>query len=173
MKNWFIGKEVIMGLTVDSVYWFNSTVAQTLAALVGVIGMVTVYKFQLIENSKRDIMERTFDWRKRLFGPDTAIQTPDSLIKDLEGYEGGMANPYFLMLKEYTPRIINLRALSSGLRKIFMWFIIINLYVIFVSIVFIVFPDLMINAGLSGAVAIGFMIGMAGGSIFVLSYKLL
>jgi len=39
-------------MQIDDLYWFFSTIAQTFGAIVGVVGMLTVFRFQLIELAK-------------------------------------------------------------------------------------------------------------------------
>ena len=47
----------------NTLYWLFSTIAQTYGAIVGIIGMLTIYKLQLISNSVGGIMERSERYR--------------------------------------------------------------------------------------------------------------
>ena len=65
----------------DMIYWLFSTIAQTIAAIIGLIGMVTVYKIQLIRNSSKEIMDWTLTLRKYVYGIDALRHTPHVFLK--------------------------------------------------------------------------------------------
>lgn len=72
-------------LTRDDFYWFFSTIAQTLGAIVGVIGMLTVFRFQNLTNSMQHHLDGTFKQRFQYFGSEKVYnQTPEVFINDFE-----------------------------------------------------------------------------------------
>lgn len=72
-----------LALTGEDLYWFFSTVAQTLGAIVGVIGMLTVYKLQNVTTSMQQLVDVTFNQRSSIFGGEKALnQTPEDVITD-------------------------------------------------------------------------------------------
>jgi len=69
-------------MTEQTLYWLFSTVAQTLGAIVGIIGMLTVYRLQNIPNQKRQIMEDSSSYRQYFFGLAAKSQTPEKSAED-------------------------------------------------------------------------------------------
>jgi hypothetical protein len=55
-------------MTPDALYWLFSTIAQTLGAIVGLIGVFSVYRIQVLRKGQDEIMERTLSARKLFFG---------------------------------------------------------------------------------------------------------
>lgn len=45
-------------MNADTFFWLFSTIAQTYGAILGVIGMLTVYKFQILSNTLTHVFER-------------------------------------------------------------------------------------------------------------------
>ena len=71
----------------DRLYWLLSTIAQTLGTIVGFIGMLTVYRLQLISNYMTKIMEESEGARKIFFvhpGIIITDQTPEQFIAQFE-----------------------------------------------------------------------------------------
>jgi hypothetical protein len=55
-------------MTPDAMYWLFSTIAQTLGAIVGLIGVFSVYRIQVLRKAQEETMERTLAARKIFFG---------------------------------------------------------------------------------------------------------
>ena len=128
----------------DQVYWLFSTIAQTLAALVGVVGMVIIYKFQTIGNTERSIMNESSNIRMSVFGEKAINQNPSTFIKDYSKLkEKGFSsdNPYYESVKNFTERLAKLSINRTTLRITSYTFIISNSFMIFLSIAYIVFPN--------------------------------
>jgi hypothetical protein len=47
-----------MNIDSDTVHWFLSTFAQTFAALIAILGALSVYRLQLLSNLRRSVRER-------------------------------------------------------------------------------------------------------------------
>ena len=62
-------------MTPEALYWLFSTIAQTLGAIVGLIGVFSVYRIQVLRKGQEDIMERTLPARKVFFGLSAVGQT--------------------------------------------------------------------------------------------------
>ena len=62
-------------MTPDALYWLFSTIAQTLGAIVGLIGVFSVYRIQVLRKGQGDIMEKTLPARKVFFGLSAAGQS--------------------------------------------------------------------------------------------------
>lgn len=68
-------------MNIDYLYWFFSTIAQTLGAIVAVGGMLAVYRLQMLYNRIRDIMK---DYEQLL---QKALSLPISGIpRDLDNF---------------------------------------------------------------------------------------
>jgi len=77
--------EHTMLITGEALYWFFSTIAQTLGAIVGVVGMLTVFKLQNITTYTQQIVDRTFQQRNGVFPNGKAYtQTPKDIIIDFK-----------------------------------------------------------------------------------------
>ena len=62
-------------MTEDTFYWLFSTIAQTYAAIVGIMGMLTVYRLQTLSRYREDCRKRTegpahdvFDYEVEAYG---------------------------------------------------------------------------------------------------------
>jgi len=69
-----------MELDKDTLYWLFSTVAQTYGAIVGVIGMLTVYRLQNLSNFIKEAMDNSKDRRLNYFGEAIYGQSPQGFI---------------------------------------------------------------------------------------------
>jgi hypothetical protein len=70
-------------ITGEDLYWFFSTLAQTLGAIVGVVGMLTVFRLQNLTTSMQRHLDATHIQRNNIFGGEKAFnQTPEDVIND-------------------------------------------------------------------------------------------
>lgn len=76
LKDFVMGEDV-MGedMAPEALYWLFSTIAQTLGAIVGLIGVFSVYRIQVLRKGQDEIMERSLPARKRFFGLSAAGQS--------------------------------------------------------------------------------------------------
>lgn len=65
-------------------YWFFSTIAQTLAVIVAVIGMLIVYRLQNISQCISMIMNNSYEHRLSLFKGRVVTQRAEEFIEDIE-----------------------------------------------------------------------------------------
>ena len=70
-----------MELDKDTLYWLFSTIAQTYGAIVGVIGMLTVYRLQNLSNFIKEAMDNSKDRRFYYFGEAIYGQSPQEFIE--------------------------------------------------------------------------------------------
>ena len=70
-------------MTQNDLYWFFSTVAQSLGAIVGVVGMLTVFRLQNLENYIKGIMDRSLEIRLMLFGDIIVNQKTEDFIEQI------------------------------------------------------------------------------------------
>ena len=130
----------------DMIYWLFSTIAQTIAAIIGLIGMVTVYKIQLIRNSSKEIMDWTLTLRKYVYGIDALRHTPHIFLKAVTR---GLKNDHFnglskndrFVLKAGIERLKQLNNTSKRIKGGFVVFTLTNFFTIFLSLIAIVFAD--------------------------------
>ena len=139
-----------MVLTSEALYWFFSTIAQTLGAIVGVVGMLTVFKLQNITASMQQLVDNTLNQRSAIFEGEKALnQTPKDVVTDF--YEKWIKND---KIKEYEDnasvrvihfaylRIINSFDIYKKIRfRFFFTFLIPQLVVIFFSIESLLFSE--------------------------------
>ena len=69
-------------MTQETLYWLFSAIAQTLGAVVGIIGMLAIYKFQLISNHIRTLMENSAHLRGSFFGNKHVSQTAEQFVEE-------------------------------------------------------------------------------------------
>lgn len=70
-----------MAVDKDTLYWLFSTVAQTYGAIVGVIGMLTVYRLQNLSNFIKEAMDKSIDRRNYYLGETIYGQDPRWFIE--------------------------------------------------------------------------------------------
>ena len=69
-------------MATETLYWFFSTFAQTLGSLVGVVGMLTVFKLRNIYDSINSAMQGSLDLRRSHYGsPNYLSQTTEQVIE--------------------------------------------------------------------------------------------
>jgi hypothetical protein len=145
--------EAFIVITQQDLYWILSTIAQTLGAIVGIVGMVTVYQFQNIRNSNRDLIQNSFNNRIHVFGIDAIQQDayrflvefqkkyPD-IKKALEGRTpGSERHQLYGIYKDIKSHFHKL----TIFRKVFLLFIVSHLLAIFFSILSIQLADELIK----------------------------
>jgi len=78
---------------IDHYYWFYSTIAQSLAALIGVTLVIAVFRFQIVytnlERKKRDAVDLSLDANKpanRILPMEEIYKEAKENIKNLENY---------------------------------------------------------------------------------------
>ena len=65
----------------DTLYWLFSTIAQTYGAILGVIGMLMVYRLQNLSTIIKERMENSLIQRKQHFGEPSYSQSPEEFFK--------------------------------------------------------------------------------------------
>lgn len=135
-------------MPVDDLYWLFSTIAQTLGAIVGLIGMISVYRLQGLSNSKREIMNRTIDARKSHFGLDAFKQTPEEFVEDcwkkIEAGEIGDSG-HGTTLKVAWYQLTDVFRSRETIILPFRLFLIFNLAIIFLSILALPFCKVLVR----------------------------
>ncbi len=123
-------------MTDDALYWLFSTIAQTLGAIVGVIGMLTVYKLQLIANNIRQRMEGSVESRK-VYYPDTFFSiTPEEFVeswfnlREPDSVQSDHSDSLDIVAALLNRLLANRKEIISG----FLYFLIPNLSFIVLSI---------------------------------------
>ena len=139
-------------MTQETLYWLFSTIAQTLGAVVGIIGMLTIYKFQLISNHVRTLMENSDHLRGFFFGEKHVSQTADQFVKqwakkrepkekDPNAEKRKLLNGFYIPLNEF---IIARKKIKSR----FLLFLIPNLSFIILSIIGLLFCQQLLIYGI-------------------------
>ena len=135
----------------DDLYWLFSTIPQTLGAIVGIIGMLTVYKLQIISTSIKDLTDHTNVLPEELYYSDTYPIDP-------EHYREKLKNKYsklFVPASEDVPpvsveeeqiiifynQLDNLLEIRKSIRIRFLFFLVPSISTIAISIGFIPFSD--------------------------------
>jgi len=130
----------------DQFYWLCSTIAQTIGALVGVVGMAIIYKYQTIGNLERFIMDESSRLRTKIFGVDRAYgQTASEFLKQLILKVDDSLKPdnmYYTSAKHFKERLIKLRNSRRWLLGMSIPFISAGCITIFLSTYYICRPDL-------------------------------
>lgn len=128
----------------ESAYWFLSTISQTLAAIVGLIGMVTVYKLQMIKNSINELMTVSRKLRDSHYNPPVAVtQISSDFVKifESETLKKNPLNTYkgwddtLKELYEFYNGIKHLMAQKKKIIRYFKIFIFVYMFSIFFSLV--------------------------------------
>jgi len=128
----------------ESAYWFLSTIAQTLAAIVGLIGMVTVFKLQMIKNSINELMTASRDLRNYHYS--SSVAAPQISADFVEKFESetlknhpldtykGWDDPQKELYGSYK-RIKHLMAQKKKIIRYFKIFVFVYMFSIFFSLV--------------------------------------
>lgn len=77
----------------DLIFWTFSTIIQSFIAFIALLGMITIYKLQILDNNKRSIAEsmRGIISHYRGYRPSMAYTT-DKIIKDIKGLTDDSSN---------------------------------------------------------------------------------
>lgn len=68
-------------MTQESLYWLFSTIAQTYGAIVGIIGMLTVYRLQTLSNQIENSRKNSEESVKVLVGLDVSLLEAEDLVE--------------------------------------------------------------------------------------------
>ncbi|MBW1752741.1 MAG: hypothetical protein JRJ46_06485 [Deltaproteobacteria bacterium] len=139
----------------QDLYWLFSTVAQTLGAIIGVVGMLTVYRLQNISNTIRDHYHSSEDARN-IFGL-RFTKNATFFIEQWGKYK--KANPQILDKTDYNyneakdldiikDEIKKLMLRRAKIKSKFVESLIINLIILFGSIAIIPFSKIMIETNI-------------------------
>lgn len=123
---------------VDDLYWLFSTIAQTLAAIVALVGMLAVYRLQIISNSKNQIMNASEKSRIYFHGTPAMSQTPESFVSDWRNYRKNSDNPE---LDGIVSQLENLIKTDKKIKSDFKPFLFVNLGTILGSLFAIPFLE--------------------------------
>jgi len=124
----------------DQLYWLFSTIAQTLGAIVGVIGMLTIYKLQIISNYIDKKMENSLLLRMKVF-PGAGDQPPEDFYKGMKEINlkaFNLKDNEMMSLRQDWHVLASQLFRERRLIKGFLFFIIPNLLFIFISIIAII-----------------------------------
>lgn len=133
-------------MTAETLYWFFSTLAQTLGALVGVVGMLTVFRLQNIYNSINSAMKGSSDLRRSCYGsPYHLSQTTEQFIETwpekIERESNLLSHDTGKDLHKTYKYLIYQISLVPKIRRSFYLFLLSNLTVIFSSLICILFME--------------------------------
>ena len=74
-------------MTQDSLFWLLSTVSQTMAALVAVVGVVVVFRLDHMSRSVTRLIDRNLDFLRRIKDRGALRSEAESLVKFAEHYD--------------------------------------------------------------------------------------
>ncbi|MBW1754372.1 MAG: hypothetical protein JRJ46_15110 [Deltaproteobacteria bacterium] len=142
-------------MTPDDLYWLFSTIAQTLGAIVGVVGMLTVFRLQNISNTIREYYRSSEDARN-IFGL-RFTKNATFFIEEWGKYK--KANPQILDKTDHDyneakdldiikDEIKQLMLRRAKIKSKFIESLIVNLIIIFGSIAIIPFSKIMIETNI-------------------------
>ena len=140
-------------MKVDDLYWLFSTIAQTLGALVAVIGMLSIFKFQNLASYMNELVRRGDTY---LSGG--IAQIPESIIKELKkrsNYSDVQDEQHQNVLARLMSELELSLATRKEIRDRFMKFIIPNLVLIVASIIAIPFSSILLPWSYEIVVSIG------------------
>ncbi len=123
-------------MSIEDLYWLFSTIAQSLGAIVGIIGMLTVYKLQTMANYIREVMGGSVHARTSFFA-DSHLQTAEQLIENWAAVKKRTDDSMRGEKKELDRVVIDLtKALDARKQIIFRFFLFLipNLLFIVLSI---------------------------------------
>ncbi len=73
----FVSKEVL--------FWTLSTIVQSFVAFVSLLGMVVIYRIQMIQRSKENLAESMRDLLRQIRGKEALGYPVDKIVKDVKG----------------------------------------------------------------------------------------
>jgi len=71
-------------MTIDTLHWLFSTIAQTYGAILGVFIMLTIYRFQTLSNDTENCRKRAEDSARYFFGTEIYGLSPEGLAEKWE-----------------------------------------------------------------------------------------
>ena len=130
-------------MTEETVYWVFSTMAQTYAAILGIIGMLTIYKLQNLYNSKKDAVKQADNPSRKLFSVNVYTKTPEELVEWWESGARDIGISHYHNDMEIIDRAIGkikqINTVKGGIKKSFLFFLYSHLVIISISILFLIF----------------------------------
>ena len=118
----------------NDLYWLFSTIAQTLAAIVALVGMVCVYRFQGIHTSKWNILQNSMEVRWSYFTEDSYTQNAEKFLEALSKKKGIGDQRDLAKLNAVKCGLVELLESQAEIRLKFIIFLLFNLTVILLCI---------------------------------------
>ncbi len=129
-------------IVIEDLRWFFSTIAQTLGAVVGLVGMVCVYRLQGIYSSKWDIMQGSDVSREESFGISAHGQSAVDFIEAWSNMEKeGIPHLDRSILDATAVGLTDLLDMQASIKFRLIAFLIVNLTIIFGFIVALPFCE--------------------------------
>ena len=163
-------------MSTQDLQWLFSTIAQTLGAIVGIIGMLTVYKLQTIANYMKESMEETVQFRRDFFGMESYSQTPDQFVENWPQVKEGLDDVMTQKRKVLDRLAIDLTRLSAARNQLisrFFLFLIPNLSFVVLSILGLLYCHSLAPMGTMIAVLTGIAMLFTFCSTIYLCYSLI
>jgi hypothetical protein len=128
----------------DTLYWVFSTIAQTYGAIVGIIGMLTIYRLQNLSNRIEDCRKRIEKNAFTTFGAEARILSPENLATKWDKHTGKEylkehRSELFHMIDTDVQRIKIYMPWSNKIRENFLIFFVFHLVIIIIPSIFCLF----------------------------------
>jgi hypothetical protein len=135
-------------MTENTLYWLFSTIAQTYGAVLGVFGMLTVYRLQTLSNDTENCRKRAEVPARVVFGVEAYGLSPEDLAekwqkfpgKEQMGHQGQIMNREMERIKRYN-------RWSKKIRKWLGAFIVSHGIIIILAILGIMFIEQVVPLG--------------------------
>ena len=141
----------------EALKWLFSSIAQTYGALVGILGMLVVYKLQLIANMIREIRQKYMGAIYHFFGLESYVITDRQLVKSWKSIAKDQeVTPEKNTMDDFAKTIEPLLHKSNEIRSEFTRFLVPHLALILTSIILLLITDQI--ATLDFGIVIGLLI---------------
>jgi len=152
-------------MTAETLYWLFSTVAQTYGAIVGIIGMLTVYKLQIIRNKKTEIIKQTDRQLQYFFDYKRFTMTPEDIVYAWEtGNYDKRNNADTAIMDNLIKEIKQVNKVTKEIKTSFKAFLVYHLAMITISMVCLLQTEILETSNIRITLAIS--------TIFIISFIL-